>query len=137
MIALIGTTIDRNTMVSSRNDMPSTNANTMGRYRSARSKKSLLNAVWPPTSTCLAVLGGNASGTYRSRTLPIDATAALLNYVRRIGDGPAETVVVEVGGTVVVVVGGTVVVVVGGTVVVVVGVVVVVVATIGGEIVRG
>ena len=51
MIALIGTTIDRNTTISSRNDSPSTNASTIHWYVSVRSRKSRKNAVFPPTAT--------------------------------------------------------------------------------------
>ena len=51
MIALIGITIERNVISSSRNASPSTNANTSGRCVRIRSLKSRLPAVSPPTAT--------------------------------------------------------------------------------------
>ncbi len=62
MIALTGTTIERNTTVSSRNDSPKTTRMISGVYVSEMSKKSFTNAVSPPTST-VADVPSNASGT--------------------------------------------------------------------------
>ena len=51
MMALSGTTMDRNTTSSSRKLMPRTKGNTTNAASSAILKKSMLNAVSPVTST--------------------------------------------------------------------------------------
>ena len=61
-IAFTGTTIERNTTVSSTNDSHSTTKMISGVYVSEMSKKSFTNAVSPPTSTS-ASMPSNAAGT--------------------------------------------------------------------------
>jgi len=75
MIALTGSTIDRNTTVSNRNESPNTKRKTIGVYVEATSKKSFENAVWPPTSTLIPV-PANAWGMYVSRSFVIACVAA-------------------------------------------------------------
>ena len=76
-IALAGTTSERNTTVSSTNESASTSARMIGLYLSETSKKSLMNALSPPTST-VAPLPANAAGTYSVRSFPMASVAASL-----------------------------------------------------------
>ena len=70
-IALIGTTIERNTTIRSRNDRPSTNANTIHWYESVTSRKSRKIAEFPPTNTSTPGTSPNAAGTAWSRSCSI------------------------------------------------------------------
>ncbi len=78
MIALIGTTIDRNTTISRMNERPSTNARTIHWYVSVRSRKSRKNAVFPPTETSTPSTPWNAAGTTSSRRSVIASKEASL-----------------------------------------------------------
>src|SRR6266511_440241 len=75
-MAVSGTTTERNTIISRRNDSARTNASTIGWYRSVMAKKSRLRAGSPPTNTWAADPGGNAAGTYCDLIRPTDPTAA-------------------------------------------------------------
>src|SRR6266480_515185 len=63
MIAFSGSTTDRNTTVNRMKDNPSTNASTIHWYLFATSRKSVKNAVLPPTSTVVPGASLNACGT--------------------------------------------------------------------------
>ena len=61
MIAFTGTTSERNTIVSRTNDSASTSRMINGVYVSEMAKKSVTNAVSPPTSTALVPSSCRAS----------------------------------------------------------------------------
>ena len=73
MMALSGSTMDRNTTVRSTNDSPSTNTSTIHWYRPTVSRKSVKKAGFPPTNSWTPLTPWNAEGTIwvrRSRIAP-------------------------------------------------------------------
>ncbi len=76
MMALIGTTIERNTTISSRNDSPSTKPSTIHWYVSVTCRKSRKMALFPPTYTCTPGTPAKAVGTTSSRRPWMAANAA-------------------------------------------------------------